>query len=1618
MKKIKVLITSFLIVGGFLMVALLPSKVEATAATIVSAKITSPTQFTVVYSVAVNAVYTNYSNLSIDGQVATSVDSMTGTGTATHVITFTPSMALTTASTGTVDIASLSGTNTFTGQTGQALTDAQAPTGVVSLAAPLIRVGSTTQAVTVTYNEPMAATHPTIAFNHGTFVSNSDGAWADTTHYHESFHDSSAEQFSAVTVTTSGATDTALNAENSSTSGTNNPFVLNTVAPTVTSISAYTDRIIINFNKNVDGMQATNCSNYTLNSATLSCSGPGTPFIDFQGNQETIKGLTLTSGSTPTFGITGGVINDTSGNSLATYTHTFGAVSAPSLPVISSLSVAHGAVGDAVTITGSGFGAGSPGDSNHKVFFSSGFDPSTGPKPPVEADYTGATWSATSISVKVPVGAQGGPINVMVGGVMSDMNSNSFFDIAASYTAHVYFSGDNSAPMSDGSAGNIRIIVSGMNGPVVHKVGDGAMTYSNGSPGTFTITGVSSMGGVWAYDVTGAHLNSTQQPVNTSATQTLHLPASYHKISGTITLGSPCTSAGQSKNIVVMATPQTVDTGSVGFQPMAPAFFTTDASFCTVTYNVGVPAAGIYRVEAHIPPDPTATAIASAAFTEPDALSITMVSSDVSSGTDLPFTSAAYEIHGTVIKPGGSTFSSGDTSQSGMLFIYAYQPRTGGKGTGTQVNPDGTFTLYVDQGVWKLGVSGPNMPNSVETEVDVDSTYTIAAAKGPTIVIAPQTDYIEGYVKDSAGNGLANVSVYAWNEGAPGGGGANTDSQGYYKMYVSPGTAYHVGANSQSYGFLGEQHPITVSSSTHPTVNFNVSSNNWAISGTVLKGGHALQQAFVFITEGEHGSMLGNGGTDSSGAYTVRVPTATDGWLHVGIPGQGEIYEKELHGISANDATQSISITSKTIKVQISPASLFDEAFVGIHSNNGGGFANTSVVADGCTGATTGCKEYTIDVAQPSGSSVTYYIDASIPGYGPLPETSLTLDSSGNFTESNTTGPGTNIANDGVIGYALTGLHTISGTVTGTNVTGAWVWASGPNGGTGAAVADNGSYSLQLRDGTYDVGVGKPNFIGNKISVTVSGADVSSGTGLTLSSAGSTITGTVYLPDGTTLAVGANVWADNGNGGFAGATTDANGAYTLSVGSGSWTVKAAYDGYNSTGLVITAPATGANITLVTVSGFTPNTTNSPVTPSAGGIVKDTTGGQVDIPSGAMGTSTSAGTVTITSTTNVVTKKGMNLIGTAKEFTATAAGSNVTSIPGATITLTASKTDLANAGIDTIAKAQAMKISYYDSTAGTWTEIPTVVTLSVPGAATIAALNTDPAITLSGTTSHFSTYALTTANSASAPGVPTGLTATANDSSASLSWTAPTGTPAAAKYDIYKKVGDLYTYLAQTASTSYTASSLTNGVAYYFKVSALDNSTPTPNESAATSAVSVTPVAPSTGGGGLVSSSGGSSSNSSSSSASSSSNSSSTTTPSTTSTTTALTTTPTVTLTTSTVIDGCGSRTTGFSATTGQSCVGNVSSASASASANANSSSSTTTYNFGTVTLKNGSKGEGVKELQRFLNRFLNLGLVVDGKLGPKTIAVIKKWQKAHRLKADGLIGPKTKALMNSEAKKN
>ena len=60
----------------------------------------------------------------------------------------------------------------------------------------------------------------------------------------------------------------------------------------------------------------------------------------------------------------------------------------------------------------------------------------------------------------------------------------------------------------------------------------------------------------------------------------------------------------------------------------------------------------------------------------------------------------------------------------------------------------------------------------------------------------------------------------------------------------------------------------------------------------------------------------------------------------------------------------------------------------------------------------------------------------------------------------------------------------------------------------------------------------------------------------------------------------------------------------------------------------------------------------------------------------------------------------------------------------------------------------------------------------------------------------------------------------------------------------------------------------------------------------------------------------------------------------------------------------------------------------------------TPYDFGSATIKNGSTGEAVKEVQRFLNKTLNLSLELDGKLNAETIDKTKTT--ANKLKTNTL----------------
>lgn len=89
-----------------------------------------------------------------------------------------------------------------------------------------------------------------------------------------------------------------------------------------------------------------------------------------------------------------------------------------------------------------------------------------------------------------------------------------------------------------------------------------------------------------------------------------------------------------------------------------------------------------------------------------------------------------------------------------------------------------------------------------------------------------------------------------------------------------------------------------------------------------------------------------------------------------------------------------------------------------------------------------------------------------------------------------------------------------------------------------------------------------------------------------------------------------------------------------------------------------------------------------------------------------------------------------------------------------------------------------------------------------------------------------------------PSVPTGLTATAGDSSITLSWSASTG---ASTYNVKRSTtnGGPYTQIGSTGATTYIDAPLTNGTTYYYVVSSVNSF----GESANSSQANATPAPP-------------------------------------------------------------------------------------------------------------------------------------------------------------------------------
>lgn len=71
------------------------------------------------------------------------------------------------------------------------------------------------------------------------------------------------------------------------------------------------------------------------------------------------------------------------------------------------------------------------------------------------------------------------------------------------------------------------------------------------------------------------------------------------------------------------------------------------------------------------------------------------------------------------------------------------------------------------------------------------------------------------------------------------------------------------------------------------------------------------------------------------------------------------------------------------------------------------------------------------------------------------------------------------------------------------------------------------------------------------------------------------------------------------------------------------------------------------------------------------------------------------------------------------------------------------------------------------------------------------------------------------------------------------------------------------------------------------------------------------------------------------------------------------------------------------------------------------------YEMALTTLRNGSKGDGVRWLQIALNSAIGAALDVDGHYGPKTAAAVREFQSQQGLSADGIFGVMSRGAMQA-----
>ncbi|KKR23962.1 MAG: fibronectin type III domain-containing protein, partial [Candidatus Peregrinibacteria bacterium GW2011_GWE2_39_6] len=762
--------------------------------------------------------------------------------------------------------------------------------------------------------------------------------------------------------------------------------------------------------------------------------------------------------------------------------------------------------------------------------------------------------------------------------------------------------------------------------------------------------------------------------------------------------------------------------------------------------------------------------------------------------------------------------------------IFCQEPESMfGGGNGGRTSTDGVAMIRLFEGDFKCEAFVPGMQPMPPQKVRVTSSHN-SEGNAATVVFTLKTAglyKISGTVT-SGSETVAYSPVWCnrvddsgnWT---PDWSNTGTDGSGAWSVLVAAGT-WRCQADIMGYGPTDATEK-TVSTTDVTGVTLSPPNDVVLFTGTIQINGAAPTQGGGVYAQRENGEQkFTNSKLDDNGTFTLRVKESNTDTYTVGvfIPG---VLDKVLEtGVSAAansdlgtvDLSSGVALSTVTINLKNASNAAFnsEKAFVEITGTSAKNFKEFS-------GSSTSLQV-------PNGSG--YKVRVTTKESGPLAEqTDVTVSA------------------DVALNFALlSNPVTISGKVTdadsAANQQGAFVSVLNPITGFKAEVQTNssGNYTIQTPpNATYNVSVRKTGYLPEPpISQVVTTSAVSNlNFAIDAEAQGISITGTVTLGS-TTANNNATVSARCTNGASVMDAVDNLGAYEVKLHQSSTitcTLEAYADGYttptaNKQTVTPSTSQSGKNITATSTGGTIKPTKSSTVNPEQSSKVSDTDAGvEFNIPSGAITSSLTSATISMKKTGNIPKQTGnASIAADGIEISITDANGKAELSQPLTIVY-----DYATDSITDV-QAENMTMAYLNESTGEWVDLPTTLDTT--------------ANTFTFSTDHFTVFGPKTNNDSVAPAAPTGLTATATSGQVVLNW-ADNAEADIDNYNIYRSTSSGVAIsdsnqinTSSVAVSNYTDTTVSNGLTYYYAVTAVDSSG---NESVISSEVSAAPVATST-----------------------------------------------------------------------------------------------------------------------------------------------------------------------------